>query len=65
MKVKHEWIVSGKDMYGEFSLKYCTREESRHVRRNFLDDRFKVFDVEYVNPITHRVYQLVKEEKVS
>ena len=63
--LKHEWIVSGKDMYGEFSLEYDTRKEARKARRNNLDAKYDVLKTERIDPITHRVYQLVKEEKVS
>lgn len=63
--LKHEWIVSGKDMYGEFSFKFNRREEAREVRRNFLDGKYDVLKTERIDNITHRVYQLAKVEKVS
>jgi len=62
--LKHEWIVSGKDGYGEFKLKYNTREGARDCKRGLNLDVLHL-EVKRVDPITHRVYQLVKEEKVS
>lgn len=62
--LKHEWIVSGKDEKGEFSIKCSTRKGAREqIAREKLEGFLK--NLERLDPITHRVYQLVKEEKVS
>lgn len=64
MKVKHEWIVSGKDGNGEFSVRYSTRKQARE--QIFCEKQQQELTLlERLDPITHRVYQLVKEEKVS
>lgn len=63
MKVKHEWFVTGKDQYGEYTLNYSTRKEARYSKKA-IKSRGAILKLEYVN-ITHRVYQLIKEEKVS
>lgn len=64
MKVKHEWIVSGKDQCGEFSITCPTR---RSAREQIVSEKQQqeLTLLERLDPITHRVYQLVKEEKVS
>lgn len=62
--LKHVWFVTGKDKYGEFSIEYPTRKEAREqIVLEKDQDHFTT--LERLDPITHRVYQLVKEEKVS
>lgn len=62
--LKHEWIVSGKDKYGEFSVRYSTRKQARG--QIFCEKEQKELTLlERLDPITHRIYQLVKVEKVS
>lgn len=60
----HKWIVSGKDKDGEFSMTYSTRKQAREQIFSEKGQQ-ELTLLERLDPITHRVYQLVKEEKVS